>query len=671
MRINIDGLNDKRSRLRFVLMMVALISLSGAQRTIRAQQPTQSPSPAQAQRVNRSQAYLKLLEGQRYYSGISDGDAETKLKSAETAFKEAIALNPDLIEAHTALAEVSFYLQNFQQSIKEAQAAIKLSADNLGAHRVLSRVFSIQSGLRDSNLDPKAAELAVSELKEVVRIDKDNSEGWALLGDFYHEQGKTDEAIDAYRRWAASPPSSDTHFFQVFMGRNLSPDAGFARLADALIAAGKAKEGISAARQALAANPENKEYGELLGRALEAEGGDSPKVAAEIQALLEQNPGNTSLAITLAHAQARAGNVDGAAKTLQDAIQKKGVESNDNRILRVELAQTYGDAARFDDAIGVYESLLSDRKISSASVVSEENRRYAVAVYQRIVAMQRSADAPEKALKTIETMRKVLGPGDPTTDREFIGILKDQGKRQEAFEAAKAASERFPSDTEFLRLEGDALTSLGRVDEAAELMKSKLKGTINDFSTLLVISNFYMDAGRGKEAVEFANKALGVVPKERTDLAAIGLTSLASAQERAGDPKGAEESLRKVLKEDPKNSTVMNNLGYFLAERNERLDEAVELIKRALKMDPANASFMDSLGWAFFKQGKFNEAEKYLTEAAKRSHTSAAIQEHLGDLYLKQQQTEKAATAFRRAKLLAIDKDTAARIAAKLSSLPK
>jgi len=673
-KIQIDKLKGKCLEIRslFVLLLIVSAGLCFSGRNAGAQDPSKTPPQAQGQRTNRSQAYLKLLEGQRYYSGISEGDADTKLKAAEAAFKEAIALNPDLIEAHAALAEVSFYLQNFDQTISEAQAAIKLSPDNLGAHKVLSRVYSIKSGLREANPDPKAVELAVAELKEVVRIDKDNSEGWALLGDFYHEQGKTDEAIDAYKHWSTSPPSSDKHFFQIFtQGRDLSPDAAFARLADTLIAAGRAREGVAAARQALAANPENKEYGELLGRALEAEGGDSPKVIAELQNLLAQNPGNASLAIALSHAQARAGDIDAAAKTLKDASSKKGLDSNESRMLRVELAQTYGDAARFAEAIEIYETLLKDRQINEAGVVSADNRRYATVVFQRIVAMQKSADEPAEALETVERMRKVLGPGDPTADREYIGILKEQGKRQEALDAAKAASEKFPADVELLRLQGDALTSLGRVDEAAGLMKARLKGNINDFTTFLLISNFYMDAGKGKEAVEYANKALAIVPTERTDLAAIALTSLASAQERAGDAAGAEQSLRKVLKDDPKNSTVMNNLGYFLAERNERLDEAIELIQKALKQDPGNASFMDSLGWAFFKQGKMSEAEKYLTDAARRSHSSAAIQEHLGDLYSKQQQKEKAVTAFRRAKNLAVDKVTVARIGAKLDALGK
>jgi len=168
-KIQIDKLKGKCLEIRslFVLLLIVSAGLCFSGRNAGAQDPSKTPPQAQGQRTNRSQAYLKLLEGQRYYSGISEGDADTKLKAAEAAFKEAIALNPDLIEAHAALAEVSFYLQNFDQTISEAQAAIKLSPDNLGAHKVLSRVYSIKSGLREANPDPKAVELAVAELKRL------------------------------------------------------------------------------------------------------------------------------------------------------------------------------------------------------------------------------------------------------------------------------------------------------------------------------------------------------------------------------------------------------------------------------------------------------------------------------------------------------------------------
>ena len=41
----------------------------------------------------------------------------------------------------------------------------------------------------------------------------------------------------------------------------------------------------------------------------------------------------------------------------------------------------------------------------------------------------------------------------------------------------------------------------------------------------------------------------------------------------------------------------------MLAERGERLDEAVQLVQRALKIEPDNPSFLDSLGWAYLPAG--------------------------------------------------------------------
>ena len=54
---------------------------------------------------------------------------------------------------------------------------------------------------------------------------------------------------------------------------------------------------------------------------------------------------------------------------------------------------------------------------------------------------------------------------------------------------------------------------------------------------------------------------------------------------------------------------ALNSLGYTLADRGQRLPEAVGFIERALKVDPDNPSYLDSLGWALFKQGRAAEAE--------------------------------------------------------------
>ncbi len=122
-----------------------------------------------------------------------------------------------------------------------------------------------------------------------------------------------------------------------------------------------------------------------------------------------------------------------------------------------------------------------------------------------------------------------------------------------------------------------------------------------------------------------------------------------------------------MLVSSPNDATALNNLGYFLIERNERLNEALEMIQRAVRQDPTNASYLDSLGWAYFKLGRLEEAEKYLADAARRSQTSATIHEHLGDLYQKQGKLDQARRAWQKALALSTEPAETARLKAKLN----
>jgi Tfp pilus assembly protein PilF len=208
------------------------------------------------------------------------------------------------------------------------------------------------------------------------------------------------------------------------------------------------------------------------------------------------------------------------------------------------------------------------------------------------------------------------------------------------------------------------------VEESVALLNTQLKGTAQDFNTYLIISSLYTQAGRGREGVAAARKALEIAPAGQPQYL-NALMTLASAQERAGDMKGSEESLRRVLEKEPDNATALNNLGYFLVERGERLTEALEMIQRALKAEPTNSSFLDSLGWAYFKLGKLDEAEKQLKEAARRDPASSTIQEHLGDVLQKQGKAAEARAAWQKALTLSTESDETARLKSKLDGKSK
>ncbi len=107
--------------------------------------------------------------------------------------------------------------------------------------------------------------------------------------------------------------------------------------------------------------------------------------------------------------------------------------------------------------------------------------------------------------------------------------------------------------------------------------------------------------------------------------------------------------LMTAVKRDPLSAPALNSLGYMLAERGERLPEAVGFIERALKVDPDNPSYLDSLGWALHKQGKTDEAEPHLRRAADALPTQSVIQDHYGDVLVKRGKVPEAIGAWERA----------------------
>ena len=93
---------------------------------------------------------------------------------------------------------------------------------------------------------------------------------------------------------------------------------------------------------------------------------------------------------------------------------------------------------------------------------------------------------------------------------------------------------------------------------------------------------------------------------------------------------------------EPDNSGALNYLGYMLAFRSVRLDEAQQLVLKALEIDPDNGAYLDSLGWVYYQQGKLDQAEGPLVRASERMGDDPTVHDHLGDLYLKLGKTREA-----------------------------
>lgn len=107
------------------------------------------------------------------------------------------------------------------------------------------------------------------------------------------------------------------------------------------------------------------------------------------------------------------------------------------------------------------------------------------------------------------------------------------------------------------------------------------------------------------------------------------------------EPDKVEEELKKAIALNPDYAEALNYLGYLYTEAGKNLDQAEAMIKRALQIESDNGAYIDSLGWLYFKQGKLKEAIKELERAAGLLQ-DPVIYDHLGDVYFKNQDLEKA-----------------------------
>ena len=634
-------------------------------------------------RERREQALAKLLEGQRYIWNMRNLRSQSAMANAtrlaRQVLQEAVKLDPNLAEAYTALAEMTWMTtpSDLDEPVRLANIAVKLNPDNYGGHHWLALFYTIKSGIGDSNpLSQADAEKAIAAWKEVARLDPRNAEAFAFLSEFYDRTGKQNERIEALKRWLSSANSLNPHFYMKIMRTqdDLSPENALLNLGKALIEAGRYSEAIEYLNRAIADDPQNPEAIELLREAIEST--DINQSANSVEALQQAvfaNPENASLIILLAQTQARSGKVDDAAKLLRASIAKKGdTDKLFAASLQISLGDIYAEAERFDEAVPAYEEALKARGVQNR-LVTDDERNFALTAYDKIIQTYKTANRLNEAKSTIESSRRLFGKDDLFADKQLIKFYRETGKKQEALQAVRAARTRFADDYSLLRLEASILTENGKVDEAAALIKSlinkknpaNLSPFYDDFSNYIFISTLYSEAKRGKEAIETANQAFSAAKTE--DQRQIARLSLATAQQMSGDFKLAEETLRGLLKQSPRNPIALNNLGYFLLERNEKFNEALDLIQQAVKIDPTNPSYLDSLGWAYFKLGKFDDAEKHLKNAARLAMSSATIYEHLGDVYHKQNKHDLAKSVWQKALNFTSDTEITERIKAKLN----
>ena len=227
--------------------------------------------------------------------------------------------------------------------------------------------------------------------------------------------------------------------------------------------------------------------------------------------------------------------------------------------------------------------------------------------------------------------------------RALHACLCAEGRWREAHKHAARVCEEFPRLGWAFAAEGEALWAMGRLKGAERrLRKARTPAARQSHAAVLfemgrtaqaegevrhllaaepdsaaahgLLGAILLKRGRHEPALDEYEKATELRPDDAHIRAGLGV-----ALEKGGRLLRAEKALRRAVKLDGRDPWVLNQLAYFLAERERSLPEAVRLARKAVKLERGNRSYLqDTLGWALLKRGKLGEGLKWLRLAERK-----------------------------------------------------
>jgi tetratricopeptide (TPR) repeat protein len=687
-----------------LFIVLAAISAAGRPRQSQERDPVTQGSPSApstgqeketSDEASRRQAYMRFIEARRLRGEIQRLRNSTRLlDEAIKAYKEAIQLDPAAADPHVDLGELYFFFFQNRRDLAEAEAreALRLDPDCVDAHLLLARLH-IYAVRIERNWRPSLVEQAIRAYEKVAELDPKHAEAWAMLADLYGTKNDTDRQIRALEKWAGAPIPNDTLFYNSVMNGDLSADQAHYQLSRLYLSRGKNGEAILAASRAYVSNPESNDYARNLISILRVAGasgeelrvyrrlmkssaspalmvgygsalvraGDHAEAIKILSEYVALDPSNASAVGLLAIAQRRANQRSAAIETLKAGASK--ADEGARLDLALELAQTYEEAGRNEEAIAQYEQAFEELLGKSAQLPADSP--LFGEVVNRLVRALRRSGSEAKLQSVLTKTRRALDEGNPLLDLITIESLREDGKLTEALELARAASRRRPDDRALKLTEAVILGESKLFKESADLLRSMIRGDVgsatDDAGVYIVLSGVQMQSGRLDEAEESARKALELSPDD-----AQALIQLSSILDRTGKHEDSEKALRELLKREPDNATALNNLGYFMVERGVGYAEALKLIEQAVAIDPTQGSFLDSLGWTHFKLGNIEKARQYLEKATIYSRRNSTIHEHLGDVLREEGRMAEARKQWEKALEYSVESNEIARLRGKL-----
>lgn len=636
-------------------------ALIGAALAVSPASAQTEPKPAEAKAVatDKGAAYYNFSMGHLYaeLAGAYGNRGEYLTKAIEF-YKQALKADPTATFLSEELTDLYIQSGQLNRAVTDAEEMLRQNPSNLDARRVLGRIYTRLIGDAQQNkIDEKMLAKAVEQYKFIVDKAPKDQDSLLVLAKLYRLSHNSVESEKAYKAVLAVEPDND----EALTG-----------LALVYSDVGNTKGAIEMLRRASEKDPNPRTLGALAGFYEQNE--DYANAAETWKKLLPLVGESNSNRVKHALAQ----NLLFSDKVDEALALYKDLANDDPRDpqIQLRLASIYRQKHDFVSARAAFEKAKQadsqnlEVRYEEVNLLDAEGKAdNAISVLDQIIESTAKKDYTEADKGTRARLLERLGvlyrssgkyPESLGALHQILDMEPDQNARDTAYSRlvetyrvsknmpgglreVDAGLKKYPKDRNLALLHASVLADMGKTDQAATELRAQMTGR-KDRDMLLTIAQVYEKGKKFAEEQKVLDEAetLSTTPQEKQAV----IFQRGAMFERMKNFDGAEAEFRKVLSGDPDNAGALNYLGYMLADRDVRLEEAQKMISRALEIDPQNGAYLDSLGWVLYRQNRLEQAEDNLRRALELIKGDPTVHDHLGDVYLKEGKVREAITQW-------------------------
>ena len=526
-------------------------------------------------------AAVAMLAGCTAANPAPSESVATDAPDAEQSPATRNELDPDIIY-RVLVGELAGQLGDWSLSLEHYLDAARMTRNA----RVAARAVKIAVMAQDDERALEAARL----WSELEPSSMDATQVLASLQLRANDIGEAVERLDQIVKTMTDPPG-----------------AGFQRVTELLAGETNTELAIAAMRQLVARHEDNADAHLALARIL-ARAGEFAEALVAVERASEFEPDNEHIAIFRARARQRMDDVDTAIEGLSEFLARVPASST----VRMTYARLLVDARRYDEALSEFRHLV-------AQTPDNDEARFALGLL--LVQTERL----DEAVRHLEQIPNA-SPRRHSALFYLARVAESQGRVEDAIAAyrrVRGGEHRLNAQTRVavLLAEGGDLDAARRHLHGVRTLNTQERVRI-----LLAEGGLLMRAERYEDAMSVYDASLEDLPGNTDLLYARGMLA-----ERMDRLDLLERDMREIILRDPDNAEALNALGYTLADRTDRFEEAYELIKRAIELKPDDHYIVDSLGWVLYRMGRHEEALEHLRRAMSIT-PDPEIAAHLGEV---------------------------------------